>query len=107
MLIEAATGASLHDQLRRHIIEPLALTATSLPHGSDPAIEGPHSRHYTKLFDSSPDAAIHDATELDVLGIADNGTGQKGYSAHSCPAKLRTACSRMRRPYTGSPARSV
>lgn len=66
MLIEAVTGASLHDELRRHLIEPLALTATSLPHGSDPTIDGPHSRHYTKLFDPSPDAPIHDATELDV-----------------------------------------
>ncbi|MEV6429175.1 serine hydrolase domain-containing protein [Nocardia sp. NPDC051463] len=66
MLIEAATGGSLGDELRRHIIEPLDLTATSLPRGSDTAIEGPHSRHYTKLFDSSPGAAIHDATELDV-----------------------------------------
>ncbi|WP_083896150.1 serine hydrolase domain-containing protein [Nocardia jiangxiensis] len=65
MLIEAATGASLHDELRRHIIEPPALTSTSPPHGSAPTIEGPHSRHYTTLFDPSPDAVIHDATELD------------------------------------------
>ncbi|WP_067525875.1 serine hydrolase domain-containing protein [Nocardia uniformis] len=66
LVVEAVAGASLHDELRRHLIEPLGLTVTSLPHGSDPAIEGPHSRHYTKLFDSSTDAVIHDATELDV-----------------------------------------
>lgn len=66
MLIEAVTGGSLHDALHRHLIGPLGLTSTSLPHGGDPTIEGAHSRHYTTLFDPSPDAAIHDATELDV-----------------------------------------
>ncbi|WP_406290408.1 serine hydrolase domain-containing protein [Embleya sp. NBC_00896] len=65
MLIERATGRTLAEQITERIARPLGLTGTYLPHGSDPTIHGPHSRHYTKLFRTDPGAPVHDATELD------------------------------------------
>ncbi|MCX4823563.1 beta-lactamase family protein [Streptomyces sp. NBC_01142] len=65
MIIERATGRALAHEIAERITRPLGLTATYLPIGSDPAIDGPHSRHYTKLFRTDPGAPVHDATELD------------------------------------------
>ncbi|MGG2464763.1 serine hydrolase domain-containing protein [Streptomyces sp. RGM 3693] len=65
MIIERATGRALAEEIAERISHPLGLTGTYLPHGSDPTIHGPHSRHYTKLFQTDPDAPVHDATELD------------------------------------------
>ena len=65
MIIEGATGRALAEEITERISRPLGLAGTYLPHGSDPTIHGPHSRHYTKLFQTDPDAPVHDATELD------------------------------------------
>ncbi|MGW6835834.1 serine hydrolase domain-containing protein [Streptomyces sp. NPDC054949] len=65
MIIERATGRALAEEITERISRPLGLAGTYLPHGSDPTIHGPHSRHYTKLFQTDPGAPVHDATELD------------------------------------------
>ncbi|MFD9220187.1 serine hydrolase domain-containing protein [Streptomyces sp. NPDC060064] len=56
MIIERVGGRALADEITERITRPLGLTGTYLPHGSDPRIHGPHSRHYTKLFRTEPDA---------------------------------------------------
>jgi D-alanyl-D-alanine carboxypeptidase len=65
MIIERATGRALAEEITERISRPLGLAGTYLPHGSDPTIHGPHSQHYTKLFQTDPGAPVHDATELD------------------------------------------
>jgi D-alanyl-D-alanine carboxypeptidase len=65
VIIERVTGRALAEEITERISRPLGLTDTYLPHGSDPTIHGPHSRHYTKLFQTDPGAPVHDATELD------------------------------------------
>ncbi|MCO1653899.1 serine hydrolase domain-containing protein [Pseudonocardia humida] len=65
MIVERATGRALEGEIDRRIARPLGLEGTYLPVGGDPTIRGPHARHYTKMTDPAPDAAVHDATELD------------------------------------------
>ncbi|MFB7190268.1 serine hydrolase domain-containing protein [Streptomyces sp. NPDC056230] len=65
LITERATGRGLAEEIAERISRPLGLTGTYLPHGGDPTIHGPHSRHYTKLFRTDLDAPVHDATELD------------------------------------------
>lgn len=65
LIIERATGRALAEEITERISHPFGLTGTYLPHGSDPTIHGPHSRHYTKLFRTDPGAPVHDGTELD------------------------------------------
>jgi D-alanyl-D-alanine carboxypeptidase len=65
MIIERVTGGALADEVSQRITRPLGLVGTYLPRGSDPAIQGPHSTHYTKLMDPDPDAKVYDVTELD------------------------------------------
>ncbi|NBE54227.1 serine hydrolase domain-containing protein [Streptomyces boluensis] len=65
MIVERATGRALAEEITERISGPYGLADTYLPQGSDPTIQGPHSRHYTKLFQTGPDAPVHDATELD------------------------------------------
>ncbi|MGO1054726.1 serine hydrolase domain-containing protein [Crossiella sp. CA198] len=64
LVIEAVTGDTLAGQLSKRITEPHGLTATYQPGPEDETIRGPHSRHYTKLFQTDPAAPIHDATDL-------------------------------------------
>ncbi|MFD8542536.1 serine hydrolase domain-containing protein [Streptomyces sp. NPDC059649] len=64
-IIERAGGRALADEIADRIAGPLGLTGTYLPCGSDPTIREPHSRHYTKLFQTDPAAPVHEATELD------------------------------------------
>ncbi|MFJ7330788.1 serine hydrolase domain-containing protein [Streptomyces cyaneofuscatus] len=65
MIIERASGRAIAEEITERISRPLGLAGTYLPRGSDPTIHGPHSRHYTKLFQADPGAPVHDATELD------------------------------------------
>ncbi|MFE1873838.1 serine hydrolase domain-containing protein [Streptomyces sp. NPDC059496] len=65
VIIERATGRALAEEITERISRPFGLAGTYLPGGSDPTIHGPHSRHYTKLFQTDPGAPVHDATELD------------------------------------------
>lgn len=71
LVIERATGKSYASQVTRRIIKPLKLRATTVP-GSSAAVPGPHGRHYSKLYDDDPDAAVHDVTEFNpsVAGAA-------------------------------------
>jgi D-alanyl-D-alanine carboxypeptidase len=64
MIIERVTGRTLAGEISRRIARPLGLTGTYLPVGDDPAIHGPHSRHYSTLLLPGPDAKIYDVTEL-------------------------------------------
>ncbi|MFH8569265.1 serine hydrolase domain-containing protein [Streptomyces sp. NPDC017993] len=65
LITERATGRALAEEIDQRISRPLGLAGTYLPHGSDPSIRGPHSRHYTKMFRPEPDAPVFDVTELD------------------------------------------
>jgi D-alanyl-D-alanine carboxypeptidase len=65
LIIERISDHMLADVIADRITRPLGLPATYLPRGSDQMIDGPHSRHYTKLFRTEPGAPVHDATELD------------------------------------------
>ncbi|GGV32723.1 D-alanyl-D-alanine carboxypeptidase [Streptomyces longisporoflavus] len=62
MIIKKVTGESYADEIKRRIIKPLDLDATSVP-GTDPSMPKPSSRAYMKLAEA-PDATFHDVTEL-------------------------------------------
>ncbi|MFI6323132.1 serine hydrolase domain-containing protein [Nonomuraea sp. NPDC050556] len=60
MVIAKLTGRRWQDEVRRRIIEPLALTGTSV--GDGPALPEPHARGYTRF---SLDGPLVDTTLLD------------------------------------------
>ncbi|MVO84491.1 serine hydrolase [Streptomyces sp. p1417] len=62
MVVERVTGHPYRDEVRRRIIEPLHLRATSLP-GTRPTLDGPASRAYSKLSEG-PGGPTYDVTEL-------------------------------------------
>ncbi|MEU7896111.1 serine hydrolase domain-containing protein [Nonomuraea sp. NPDC049152] len=64
MVIERATGSTLAGEVARRIARPLGLSGTYLPRGADTKIRGPHSRHYSRLNQTGPDAKTYDLTEL-------------------------------------------
>ncbi|MET8161178.1 serine hydrolase domain-containing protein [Sphaerisporangium sp. NPDC005289] len=66
LIIERASGGTLADEIATRIARPLRLAGTYLPRGADPVIHGPHSQHYTKKFQTGPDAVVYDATEMDT-----------------------------------------
>ncbi|MFD9455250.1 serine hydrolase domain-containing protein [Streptomyces sp. NPDC059985] len=66
MIVEHVTGRMLADEITDRLARPLDLTGTSLPLGTDQALPGPHSSHYTKLFSPDPDAPVHDVTEMET-----------------------------------------
>ncbi|MFC9426248.1 serine hydrolase domain-containing protein [Streptomyces sp. NPDC056987] len=66
MIVEHVTGRTLADEITDRLARPLGLTGTSLPLGADPALSGPHSSHYTRLFSPDPDATVHNVTELET-----------------------------------------
>ena len=71
LVIEKATDDDYADQVERRIIEPLGLHSTIVP-GSSPALPRPHGRYYSKLYDDTPSATVHDVTEFNpsVAGAA-------------------------------------
>lgn len=71
MVIERATGDDYASQVRRRILRPLKLRATTVP-GSAAAVPRPHGRHYSRLYDEDPNAPVHDVTEFNpsVAGAA-------------------------------------
>ncbi|NEB79974.1 beta-lactamase family protein [Streptomyces sp. SID14478] len=71
MIVEKVGGTSYEDQVRRRIIEPLGLTATSQP-GSRTTLPRPSSRAYSKLFGAQPDR-IDDVTEVNGSQAWGNG----------------------------------
>ncbi|MHC3818976.1 serine hydrolase domain-containing protein [Streptomyces sp. DT9] len=60
MLIEKVTGHTYGEEIRRRVIRPLGLRATSVP-GDSPAIFGPHPRGYAR---PGPDAPLMDVTAI-------------------------------------------
>ncbi|MET8248731.1 serine hydrolase domain-containing protein [Streptomyces sp. NPDC005202] len=73
LIIEKAGGRSYEDEVRRRIIEPLGLRATSNP-GTSARLPRPSSRGYSKLFSAQPDR-IDDVTEV-------NGSQRGGQRRH-------------------------
>ncbi|QEV21080.1 serine hydrolase domain-containing protein [Streptomyces alboniger] len=71
MVIEKATGNAYGDEIRRRVVEPLRLHATSVP-GSDPRVPRPSSRAYAKLAESA-DGPSHDVTELNATRAGGGG----------------------------------
>ncbi|WP_058041511.1 serine hydrolase domain-containing protein [Streptomyces roseifaciens] len=64
MVVEKVTGRSYATEIKRRIIRPLGLTATTLP-GTAPELPGPHGRAYSTLqAEPAPGAKIYDVTEL-------------------------------------------
>ncbi|MFJ2769473.1 serine hydrolase domain-containing protein [Streptomyces sp. NPDC087300] len=70
MIIKKVTGRTFDKEIKRRIIEPLGLEATSVP-VTDPRVPGPHSKAYSKLHGEAQDPT-YDLTELNpsVAGSA-------------------------------------
>ncbi|GAA1922798.1 serine hydrolase domain-containing protein [Streptomyces durmitorensis] len=71
MIIKKVTGESYADEIKRRIIEPLGLDATSVPE-TDSSMPQPSSRAYMKLS-KAPDATFHDVTELNPSMAGSSG----------------------------------
>ncbi|MFE0605841.1 serine hydrolase domain-containing protein [Streptomyces sp. NPDC058892] len=71
LVIEKVGGKRYEDEVRKRIIKPLGLTATSNP-GNRSRLPQPSSRGYAKLFGTQPDR-IDDVTEMN--GSHDWGNG--------------------------------
>lgn len=64
-IVERATGTPFADQLARRILTPLGLRGTYLPE-DDTALRDPHTRLYSTLYSPTPDAPLHDVTEMNA-----------------------------------------
>lgn len=71
MIIKKVTGESYADEIKRRIIKPLGLDATSVPK-TNPSMPEPSSRAYMKLS-KDPDAPFHDVTELNPSMAGSSG----------------------------------
>ncbi|MFJ3091595.1 serine hydrolase domain-containing protein [Streptomyces sp. NPDC086838] len=60
MVIEKVTGRPYGEEIRRRVIQPLGLAATTVP-GDGPVIPGPHPRGYVR---PGKDAPLMDATAI-------------------------------------------
>ncbi|MBO0512031.1 beta-lactamase family protein [Streptomyces beijiangensis] len=63
LILQKVGGRSYESEVRRRIIEPLALTATSNP-GTATGLPQPSSRGYSKLFYNTQPDRLDDVTEL-------------------------------------------
>ncbi|MGX1771196.1 serine hydrolase domain-containing protein [Nocardia brasiliensis] len=64
LLIERVTGRAVAEEISARISEPLGLAGTYSA-GTEQHLRGLHPQHYSTLFDPSPDAEVHDLTDLD------------------------------------------
>lgn len=71
LIVEKVGGRSYEAEVRRRIIEPLGLRATSNP-GTSVSLPRPSSRGYSKLFSAQPDR-IDDVTEMNASQSWGNG----------------------------------
>ncbi|MFF1381384.1 serine hydrolase domain-containing protein [Streptomyces sp. NPDC058308] len=86
MIIKKVTGNAYGDEIRRRVIAPLHLNATTVP-GTRPTVPRPSSRAYGKL-PADPEAKVYDVTELNpsMAGsageiISDSGDLNRFYAA--------------------------
>jgi D-alanyl-D-alanine carboxypeptidase len=63
MVIEKVTGRSYGSEIKRTVLSPLKLRATSVP-GNDHRVPRPSSRAYSKLSNDPNATKIHDVTEM-------------------------------------------
>ncbi|MFJ9041492.1 serine hydrolase domain-containing protein [Streptomyces sp. NPDC102406] len=71
MVVEKVSGRKYEDEVRRRIIAPLGLTATSHP-GTGTKLPQPSSRGYSRLFADQPDR-VEDVTEVNGSQAWGNG----------------------------------
>lgn len=71
LVVEKVSGRSYEDEVRRRIIEPLGLTATSNP-GERTGLPRPSSRGYSRLFADQPDR-VDDVTAVNGSQSWGNG----------------------------------
>jgi D-alanyl-D-alanine carboxypeptidase len=64
MVIKAVTGHGYAHEIRRRILRPLGLHATSLP-GSSPRLRGRHGHAYSRLYGTDAGDGVHDVTDFD------------------------------------------
>jgi D-alanyl-D-alanine carboxypeptidase len=62
-IVERATGSAFTEQLTERVLRPLGLERTYLP-DRDTTLRDAQTRHYSTLGVTSPDAPIHDVTEM-------------------------------------------
>ncbi|MGW0969388.1 serine hydrolase domain-containing protein [Streptomyces sp. NPDC002516] len=79
LIVQKAGGRTYEDEVRRRIIEPLGLEATSNP-GTGSDLPRPSSHGYSKLFYDTQPERIDDVTELN--GSQNWGDGDIISSAH-------------------------
>jgi D-alanyl-D-alanine carboxypeptidase len=79
LIVEKVGGTSYEDQVRKRIIKPLGLKATSNP-GTSTGVPRPSSRSYSKLFYYTQPDRIEDVTELN--GSQNWGDGDIISSVH-------------------------
>ena len=72
LVVEAATGESLEQQLRMRLFQPLGLASTSFP--SAAAIDGPHVHGYI----GSATVPLAPGTLLDLAGLSPTGSWAAG-----------------------------
>jgi D-alanyl-D-alanine carboxypeptidase len=72
LIVEKAAGTSYETQVRKRIIEPLALTATSHP-GASTTVPQPSGRGYSKIFYSTQPDRIDDVTEFNASQLWGDG----------------------------------
>ncbi|GGZ58345.1 D-alanyl-D-alanine carboxypeptidase [Streptomyces inusitatus] len=63
LVLEKVTGDSYENQVRKRIVKPLGLTATTAP-GDSPRMPKPSGRGYSVLADSPTTVKVYDVTEL-------------------------------------------
>ncbi|MFF4911043.1 serine hydrolase domain-containing protein [Streptomyces sp. NPDC001260] len=72
LIVEKVGGTSYESQVRKRIIEPLALKATSNP-GTGATVPRPSSRGYSKLYYATQPDRIDDVTEFNASQLWGDG----------------------------------
>ncbi|MFE7853257.1 serine hydrolase domain-containing protein [Streptomyces sp. NPDC057403] len=72
LIVEKVGGTSYESQVRKRIIEPLALRATSTP-GTSATVPQPSSRGYSKLYYATQPDRIDDVTEFNASQLWGDG----------------------------------
>lgn len=65
MIVEAASGSTLAEQIDRRVAAPLGLTGTYLPAAGE-GLRDPHARHYSGQDETGQETVRHDVTDADL-----------------------------------------